>query len=127
MSGSAQTQMAPDRPLLLCVDDEAIPLKIRTMVLEKAGFRVIAAASGQRALEIMQTLHVDLVISDHLMPEMTGAQLVSLAKAAHPNLPFLMVSGVNNIPEGAELADGFLSKLEGPEAMIERVRSLLRS
>ncbi len=60
-----------------------------------------------------------------LMPEMTGAQLVARVKQLRPDLPFMLLSGVNDLPPGAELADLFLSKLEGPERMTEAVRSLL--
>jgi CheY-like chemotaxis protein len=68
-----------------------------------------------------------LVISDQLMPEMTGVELVARVKNARPTLPIMLLSGVNEIPAGAELADDFLSKLEGPETMIQRARTLLKS
>jgi CheY-like chemotaxis protein len=118
-------QRAPVVSIILCVDDEVTPLTIRKCVLEKAGFHVITAASAKDALEILKTTNVDLVVPDHLMPEMTGAQLVADVKRMHPTLPFMLLSGVNDLPDGAELADEFLSKLEGPEAMIGRVRLLL--
>jgi CheY-like chemotaxis protein len=87
---------------------------------------VVTASSGAGALDILQTTRVDLVISDHLMPEMTGAELASQVKRTHPTLPFMLLSGVNEIPDGADMADEFLSKLEGPEAMINRVRVLIK-
>ena len=55
------------------------------------------------------------------MPEMTGAQLAAHVKQMHQTMPFMLLSGVNDLPYGAELADEFLSKLEGPETMIDRV------
>ena len=111
--------------IILCVDDEVTPLAIRKFVLQKAGFHVITAGSAKDALEILKTTDVHLVISDHLMPEMTGAQLAAHVKRMHPKMPFMILSGVNDLPEGAEVADEFLSKLEGPEAMIDRIRLLL--
>jgi CheY-like chemotaxis protein len=119
------TQLAPVVSIILCVDDEVTPLTIRKFVLQKAGFHVITAGSAKDALEILRTTNVDLVVSDHLMPEMTGTQLVAHVKRMHPTLPFMLLSGVNDLPDGAELADEFLSKLEGPEMMIGRVRLLL--
>ena len=118
-------QRAPLVSIILCVDDEVTPLTIRKCVLEKAGFHVITAGSAKDALEILKTTNIDLVVSDHLMPEMTGAQLVADVKRMHPTMPFMLLSGVNDLPDGAELADEFLSKLEGPEAMIGRVQLLL--
>jgi CheY-like chemotaxis protein len=119
------TQKAPIACVILCVDDEVMPLRIRGCVLRKAGFRVITANSAQDALEILRTTGIDLVVSDHLMPEMTGAQLAARVRRMHPTMPFMLLSGVNEMPEGAELADDFLSKLEGPETMIDRVRLFL--
>jgi CheY-like chemotaxis protein len=119
------TQRAPLVSIILCVDDEVTPLTIRKFVLQKAGFHVITAGSAKDALEIIRTTNVDLVVSDHLMPEMTGAQLAAHVKRMHPTMPFMLLSGVNDLPDGAELADEFLSKLEGPETMIDRARLLL--
>jgi CheY-like chemotaxis protein len=119
------TQRAPVASIILCVDDEVTPLTIRRFVLQKAGFHVITAASAKDALEILRTTNVDIVVSDHLMPEMTGAELVAHVKRIHPSMPCMLLSGVNDLPDGAELADEFLSKLEGPETMIDRVRLLL--
>ena len=119
------THRVPLVSIILCVDDEVTPLTIRKFVLQKAGFQVITAGSAKDALEILRTTIVDLVVSDHLMPEMTGAQLAVHVKQMHPTMPFMLLSGVNDLPDGAELADEFLSKLEGPEAMIGRVRILL--
>jgi CheY-like chemotaxis protein len=119
------TQRAPLVSIILCVDDEVTPLTIRKFVLQKAGFHVITAGSAKDALEIIRTTNVDLVVSDHLMPEMTGAQLALHVKQMHPKMPFMLLSGVNDLPDGAELADEFLSKLEGPETMIDHARLLL--
>jgi CheY-like chemotaxis protein len=123
-----QTPGASERsfPVVLCVDDESNPLRIRQYVLQKAGFKVLTAESGLNALKVLASSAVDIVVSDHLMPDMTGAQLVGKVKALRPELPFVLLSGVNELPEGAELADAFLSKLEGPEAMIGKIRQLLR-
>jgi CheY-like chemotaxis protein len=118
-------QRAPFVSIILCVDDEVTPLTIRKFVLQRAGFHVITAGSAKAALEILRTTNVDLVVSDHLMPEMTGTQLAAHVKRIHPTIPFMLLSGVNDLPDGAELADEFLSKLEGPETMIGRIRLLL--
>ena len=114
-----------ERTLVLCVDDETTPLILRKLVLERADFRVLTASNGNQALEILSETPVEMVVCDHLMPEMTGAALAARVKARWPQLPFLLLSGVNEIPPGAEIADAFMSKLEGPDAMLNKVRSLL--
>ena len=119
--------MGSDKSVVLCIDDETIPLTLRKLVLERANFRVLTANNGEQALQILDHTPIDVVVCDHLMPEMTGAALAAKVKMRWPRLPFLLLSGVNEIPPGAEVADAFMSKLEGPDAMLDRVRSLIRA
>lgn len=112
--------------VILCVDDDPAPLSIRKLVLERVGYRVIPVLSGKDALEILRKTNVDLVLSDQLMPEMLGTDLAVQVKNAFPEVAFVLLSGVNELPPGAEAADLFMSKLEGPEVMIDNIASLLR-
>jgi CheY-like chemotaxis protein len=70
---------------------------------------------------------VDLVLSDLLMPEVIGTELARIVKERYPGLPVVVVSGVNEIPPDAAHADMFVSKLEGPIALQERLRQVLES
>lgn len=117
--------MVQPKPVILCVDDEENPLILRKLVLQKSGFEVLTAASGKEALELLRTHKVDLVLSDQLMPGTTGTQLAEKVKAAHPRLPVVIVSGVNEIPEDAGNADLFISKLEGPVLLSQRISEVL--
>lgn len=111
--------------IILCVDDEENQLMIRKLVLEREGYAVITAASGQEALDLLANNRVDMVLSDHLMPGLTGAELARQIKLRQPDLPIILNSAVNEIPPGAEFADLFMSKLDGPEAMCQNVAALL--
>jgi hypothetical protein len=51
---------------------------------------------------------------DHLMPGLTGAELVRKIKMDHHDMPIILIPAVNEIPRGAEFADLFMSKLDGP-------------
>ena len=115
------------RPVILCVDDEENPLVLRKLVLEKAGYEVLTAQSAKQAWEVICSSPVDLVLSDHLMPAMTGAELAKQVKAQFPNLPVVLLSGVNEIPAGYDCADAFLSKAEGPEHMCKQVAAVLNN
>lgn len=114
------------RFIILCVDDEEIPLIVRTRVLEKAGHEVISATSGAGALEILESRSVDLVLTDLLMPGMTGAELAQRVKRQQPSMPLIIFSGVNEFPPADSQADLFLSKLEGPDFLCEKVAQILR-
>ncbi len=114
-----------EKAVILCVDDEQIPLSLRKAVLEKLGYSVLTANSGAEALEQLQTQHVDLVLTDMLMPGLSGTELAREIKQRLPNLPIILFSGVNEIPEGVGYADVFLSKVEGPARMSEKIAEVL--
>jgi CheY-like chemotaxis protein len=113
------------RSVILCVDDEHISLLVRSRVLEKAGYEVIPASSAKQALEILNSHSVDLVLTDLLMPGMNGAELAHKVKQQRPDLPVILFSGVNEVPDGSS-ADVFLSKLEGPVYLCEKVGEVLQ-
>ena len=84
--------MVDFKPVILCVDDEEVPLTLRKLVLEKAGYNVVTASSAAKALEIVFSRHIDLVLSDHLMPGPTGTELTRQIKAKLPELPVILIS-----------------------------------
>ena len=114
-----------DRPMILCVDDEENQLAVRKLVLEKQGFSVLTASSGQQALGLLACHQIDLVLSDHLMPGLTGTELTRQIKASNPGLPVILISAVNEIPADAAFADLFMSKLDGPIAMCQNISAVL--
>jgi CheY-like chemotaxis protein len=113
------------KAVILCVDDEDNPLLLRQIVLQKAGYEVITAKSAAEALHIAASRSVDLVLTDHLMPGTTGAELAREIKAKLPTIRVVLLSGVNEIPRDADAADVFLSKVEGPESLCRQIAALL--
>lgn len=115
-----------EKATILCVDDEETALFLRKAVLQKFGFDVITATSAREALEILDRSKVDLLLSDLLMPELPGTELARLVKERFPDLPVVIVSGVNEMPAEAGCTDLFVSKLEGPVALCGHVRRVLQ-
>lgn len=115
----------PHKTIILCVDDEENALILRRLVLEKSGFEVLTANSAREAQEVLATRSVDLILSDQLMPGVTGTELARTVKSMYPEIPFVLVSGVNEMPEGIELTDMFISKLEGPVILIQKITELM--
>jgi len=113
------------RPVILCVDDEENSLLLRKLVLQKAGYVVLTATSGKEALRVTDSHSVDLILSDQLMPGMSGTELAQQVKAQFPRLPVVLISGINEIPAGAQVADAFLSKVEGPAALCREIAAVL--
>jgi CheY-like chemotaxis protein len=110
---------------ILCVDDEDIPRTLRKLVLQKQGYEVVAVSSGKEALAILATRHFDLVLTDQLMPGMVGTELTRRVKSVTPATPVVIISGVNELPPDAMLADRFISKIEGPEALLGGIAEVL--
>ena len=117
--------MGKHKAVIVCVDDEQNPLTLRKLVLQKAGYEVLTANSGKEALALVASRKVDLVLSDHLMPGMHGTELAEQLKAEHPNLPVILISGVNDLPAGSTIANAFVSKIEGPDALCKEVAAVL--
>ena len=112
---------------ILCVDDELLPLTLRTLVLQKQGYQVKTATSVSDAMQMIETSHVDLVLTDQLMPGGTGTELAKQIKLKMPKLLVVILSGVNEIPLDVAYADLFISKIEGPRVMCEKIRAILKS
>lgn len=117
--------MSDRKTVILCVDDEDNPLVLRKLVLQKAGHEVITARSGKEALDLIACREIDLVLSDYLMPGMNGAELAHEVKAQRPHMPVVLISGVNEMPPGASIADAFVSKVEGPDALSRQITAVL--
>jgi len=116
---------------VLLVEDEAIIRRVVVQSLELEGFRVIAVEDGARALSICQdkTQRLDLLITDVVMPLMSGPQLVQRAAQLRPGLPLLYISGYTDhalIHHGQrEAGTDFLQKPFTPESLARKVRDIL--
>ncbi|HEX5236343.1 MAG TPA: response regulator [Silvibacterium sp.] len=113
------------KAVILCVDDEKVPLLVRSRVLEKAGHEVLSANSAVEALELLQSHLVDLVLTDLLMPGMNGEELAREVKTRLPSMPVVLFSGVNQLPSESSRADLFVSKLEGPDYLCQKIAEIL--
>jgi PAS domain S-box-containing protein len=85
---------APRRATLLLVDDETLVRASTAGLLQELGYDVAEARSAAEALDLVRTgLMPELVVTDHMMPGMTGAQLAAELREKVPGLPVLMITG----------------------------------
>jgi len=93
------------RPLcVLLVDDEELVRLGTAEILHDLGHQVVEAGSGSQALELLRTgTEPDLVITDYLMPGMTGTELAAEIRRERPRLPMLLATGYANLA-GDEMA-----------------------
>ena len=114
------------RKTILCVDDNEQALSVRKFMLETRGYRVLIANTAADALEIFAAGNVDLVLSDLIMPQMDGNELVRRMKSISPEVPTIILSGSVKNFERASSADAFLPKGAcTPAEMLDRIRILV--
>jgi len=101
---------------ILLVDDEDMILEVGGAMLEKLGYRVIIAASGERALDVLGRMgeEIDLVLLDLIMPGMPGHHVFDRIREIHPQMPVLLSSGYSINGQAKEVlakgCNGFLQK-----------------
>jgi len=96
MQGEPGDRFAPTerRLLILAVDDDSLVLTNTAAMLDDLGHEVIVASSGKEGLEVLRSRpDIDLIISDEVMPNMTGSQFAQAVRRSHPDLPVVITSG----------------------------------
>jgi PAS domain S-box-containing protein len=115
---------------VLVVEDRQVVRELTRDVLESAGFDVIAVGGGREALEeVASSDPFDLLLTDVVMPEMSGPELAVKLRARRPELPVLYMSGytddVLSAHELAQDATAFLRKPFGNAELVTAARTLL--
>ena len=117
---------------ILLVEDAALVRTLAREVLETAGYRVLEAASAEAALNLCENINgtrIDLLLTDVVMPGMSGDDMSKILLAKHPNLPVLYMSGYTDeaIVQHGVLEPGlnFLQKPFSPGALALKVREVL--
>jgi two-component system cell cycle sensor histidine kinase/response regulator CckA len=122
---SAQVTRAGNETILLA-EDEAVVRKYVRQILERQGYTVLEASNGREALEIAQ-LHrgpIHLLLTDIVMPEMGGVDLVAEFGVARRQVPVLCMSGYTN-RVGLQRGLGYLQKPFTPTALLAQLRAIL--
>lgn len=114
--------------ILIAEDDSHIANLMKTYLI-KAGFEVYLAENGVRALEVMDQVHIDLTITDVMMPHMDGIQLTKHLRKIS-DIPIMVVTAKEAFEDkklGFDVgADDYLTKPFDLEEMVIRVNALLR-
>jgi two-component system chemotaxis sensor kinase CheA len=125
-------QAVADPPTILVVDDSIATRTLEKTLLESAGFRVLTATDGYKALDILGTRQVELVISDIQMPNMDGIELTHAIKARPTlsHLPVVLVTSMGSSTDKARGmdagADAYVVKKELTQAeLIDTINQLI--
>ncbi|MEA2941265.1 MAG: hypothetical protein QOD09_1794 [Bradyrhizobium sp.] len=106
----AQTTAITERLTILAVDDDPLIRMNVVDMLEDLGHVVVSAGSGREALQRLEERKFNLLVTDHAMPQMTGAQLVAQARARCPELAVILATGYAELPPGVQIDVPRLSK-----------------
>ena len=102
-------------PVLLLVDDEPRILSALRRTLRREPYELLVAETWSEALHLCETQPVDLVLSDHKMPGMTGLQLLERIAARRPQVIRMLITGwTEAIPEEAMRAVGVRAVVSKP-------------
>ncbi len=115
--------------ILVCEDDENIR-KLMSTYLKEENYAVLESENGELALELLGRAHIDLLITDIMMPKMDGFSLSKELRGAGIDMPILMISAKETIEDKktgfAVGADDYMVKPIDMDEMIVRVAALLR-
>jgi DNA-binding NtrC family response regulator len=94
----------PPRARILVIDDDAAVCRMLEMALDIAGHEVIAIQDARTAISFLESNTVNMVITDLVMPETEGIEIIMRVSHVHPTIPIVAISG-----EGADGPEEYLS------------------
>jgi signal transduction histidine kinase/CheY-like chemotaxis protein len=130
-SAPTSTPVAENREVILLVEDEPAVQLLERRVLESGKYEVLVASSGEEALALLDEHagRIDLLVTDVVMPGMSGRELAEVAAKRQPGLPALFLSGYTPdevLRQGIEAAAAhFLQKPFSPGSLLTKVREVL--
>jgi CheY-like chemotaxis protein len=95
---------------VLVVDDDPLVLSNTAAMLEDLGHIIVAADSGEQALAALRASSFNVLLTDHAMPRMTGAQLIRETSPIYPQMKVVLASGFAELPPGT----GHILRLRKP-------------
>lgn len=118
-----------DSAKILIVDDEALIRDALAFKLRKEGYHIETANDGEQAISILDKEDFDIIISDIMMPFVSGFELLQILKERGTEAPILMLTSLNS--ENAESkafdlgADDYMTKPFSPKDLTQRIKKLL--
>lgn len=115
---------------ILVVEDDKNLRKLIVTCLEKSNYTVFETRNGEEALELMDKEYVDLIVTDIMMPEMDGYEMIKLLRDSQYETPILIITAKDDFEDkkqGFDLgADDYMVKPINIDELILRVKSLLK-
>jgi two-component system, OmpR family, response regulator len=118
------------RPVVLLVEDDFSLLDMLGRTLERAGFEVTTATHGVTALNHFREMAFDLVVTDILLPQMDGFELIRRLKNESRDVPIIAISGMDDSPQFRDTAlkcgaTAALTKPISRQELVDLARSMV--
>ena len=115
---------------ILVAEDDLSTRKLLSAILKREGYEPVQARNGKEALEIMDHEHIDLLISDVMMPEMDGYELTETIRESGSLMPIMLLTA-KSMPEDKHTGflvgtDDYMVKPVDRQEMVLRIKALLR-
>src|SRR6478672_2488738 len=95
-------EAAPELPVLLVVDDEQANLDSLVRLFPKEGFRTLGAANGAEALEVLRREPVQVMLTDLMMPGLSGTELLKACRAIRPEVQVVLMTAYGTVEAAVE-------------------------
>ena len=110
------------RPCVLLVEDDPALRRYLEVVLDRNGYAVVSAGDGLEAMKFLLTAHVDVIVTDALMPNLDGYELCRFVRNSEhlAHLPIILLSALDprNTTDESEQVDAFLAKPVSSEDLL---------
>lgn len=125
---NARSFDAPHRARVLVADDDSGVRSVCRVILQSAGFDVDLVADGYAARRALEAERYDLLLTDNHMPGLSGLELIDELRAAHADLPVILMSGNTEAGELAEqTANGLAAFLPKPFAVHDLINTVQKA
>jgi len=116
--------MRPKKVILCAIDNEQ-ELSVLKFLLSTNGYRVLAAANGQEAIDAFSSMAIDLVMADQSLPQMSGNQMAARLKQIAAYVPVLLLGDSHAMGSELLAADALVAKKNcSPQELLERVKAM---
>jgi PAS domain S-box-containing protein len=115
--------------VVLLVEDEMAVRRLARKILSRSGYKVFEISNAEAAMDLIDNQHVDLVITDVVLPGMSGSELARLIEKHRPDVKIVFMSGYtehSSLEKGALNMEGrFLAKPFSPDSLLRMVKTVL--
>jgi two-component system cell cycle sensor histidine kinase/response regulator CckA len=130
---AAATEGPSGRETILIVEDDHAVMRATAATLKKGGYTVLTASNGDEARRLVrrQSDHIDLVLSDVVMPQLGGVELAEFLATSCPDMPIIFMTGYSDYPIVSEHGDKRIGKRPAimkpfrPSELLSTIREVL--